>query len=139
MPSCNIVVLMGNLTRDPELRYTPKGTAVAEFGLAINRHYTAENGDKREDTIFVDVTCWGRTAEIAQEFLKKGSPAHVEGRLDMDQWEDKETGKQRSKLKIVCESLQLLGTRDESKDRDREPRRDERREERSGYRRDPRG
>ena len=111
MANLNKVMLMGNLTRDPEVRYTPKGTAVAELGMAINRVYSAENGEKREETTFVDVTLWGRTAEIAGEFLKKGRPVFIEGRLQLDTWDDKTTGQKRSKLKVVGEGLQLIGSR----------------------------
>jgi len=111
MANLNKVMLMGNLTRDPEVRYTPKGTAVAELGLAINRVYSAENGEKREETTFVDVTLWGRTAEIAGEYLKKGRPVFIEGRLQLDTWDDKTTGQKRSKLKVVGEAMQLMGSR----------------------------
>jgi single-strand DNA-binding protein len=111
MASFNKVILLGNLTRDPEIRYTPKGTAVTELGMAVNRVYTAENGEKREDTTFVDVTLWGRTAEIAGEYLKKGRPVFIEGRLQLDTWDDKQSGQKRSKLKVVGEGLQLLGGR----------------------------
>jgi len=111
MANLNKVMLMGNLTRDPEVRYTPKGTAVAELGLAINRVYTADNNEKREETTFVDVTLWGRTAEIAGEYLKKGRPVFIEGRLQLDTWDDKQTGQKRSKLKVVGEAMQLIGSR----------------------------
>ena len=111
MANLNKVMLMGNLTRDPEIKYTPKGTAVAELGLAINRIYNAENGEKREETTFVDVTLWGRTAEIAGEYLKKGRPVFIEGRLQLDTWDDKQTGQKRSKLKVVGEGMQLIGSR----------------------------
>jgi len=113
MANLNKVMLMGNLTRDPEVRYTPKGTAVAELGLAINRVYTADNNEKREETTFVDVTLWGRTAEIAGEYLKKGRPVFIEGRLQLDTWDDKQTGQKRSKLKVVGEAMQLMGSRGE--------------------------
>ncbi|MFM7181461.1 MAG: single-stranded DNA-binding protein [Verrucomicrobiales bacterium] len=113
MANVNKVILIGNLTRDPEVRHTPKGTAVGDIALAINRAYTAENGEKREDTTYVDVTLWGRTAEIAQQYLRKGRPVYIEGRLQMDSWEDKATGQKRSKLKVVAEALQLLGGRGE--------------------------
>ena len=109
MASFNKVILLGNLTRDPEVRYTPKGTAVTELGMAVNRVYTAENGEKREETTFVDVTLWGRTAEIAGEYLRKGRPVFIEGRLQLDTWDDKQSGQKRSKLKVVGEGLQLLG------------------------------
>src|SRR6476469_4398431 len=111
MASFNKVILLGNLTRDPEVRYTPKGTAVTELGMAVNRVYTAENGEKREETTFVDVTLWGRTAEIAGEYLRKGRPVFIEGRLQLDTWDDKQSGQKRSKLKVVGEGLQLLGGR----------------------------
>ncbi len=112
MANFNKVMLMGNLTRDPEIRYTPKGTAVCEIGMAINRYFSGESGDKREETTFVDVTLWGRTAEIAQEYLKKGRPVFIEGRLQLDSWEDKTSGQKRSKLRVVAEGMQLIGSRD---------------------------
>lgn len=111
MASFNKVILLGNLTRDPEVRYTPKGSAVAEVGMAVNRVYTTDGGEKREETTFVDVTLWGRTAEIAGEYLKKGRPVLIEGRLQLDSWDDKQSGQKRSKLKVVGESMQLLGGR----------------------------
>jgi single-strand DNA-binding protein len=111
MPNLNKVMLMGNVTRDPEIKYTPKGTAVTELGIAVNRQYTADNGEKREDTTFVDVTLWGRQAEIAAEYLKKGRPVFIEGRLQLDTWEDKQSGQKRSKIKVVGEQMQLLGSR----------------------------
>ena len=113
MPNLNRVLLIGNLTRDPEVRYTPKGTAVAEIGLAINRIYSGEDGEKKEETTFVDVTLWARQAEIAGQYLKKGRPVFIEGRLQLDTWDDKQTGQKRSKLRVVSESLQLLGSRPE--------------------------
>jgi single-strand DNA-binding protein len=112
MASYNKVMLMGNLTRDPEVRYTPKGSAVADLALAVNRVYTAENGERREEVTYVDVTLWARTAEVAGQYLKKGSPVFIEGRLQMDTWEDKQTGQKRSKIKVVGEVMQLLGRRD---------------------------
>lgn len=113
MASFNRVVLMGNLTRDPEVRYTTGGTAVTDVSLAINRYRTDKATNQRmEETTFVDVTLWGRTAEIAGEYLGKGRPVLIEGRLQQDQWEDKETGQKRSKLKVVGESMQLLGGRE---------------------------
>jgi single-strand DNA-binding protein len=112
MASFNKVMLMGNVTRDPEVRYTPKGTAVTEVGLAVNRVFTAENGEKREETTFVDITLWGRLAEIAGDYAKKGRPIFIEGRLQLDTWDDKQTGQKRSKLRVVGETLQLLGSRE---------------------------
>ena len=111
MASYNKVMLLGNLTRDPEVKYTPKGSAVADIGLAVNRTYTTDGGEKREETTFVDVTMWGRQAEIAGEYLKKGRPLFVEGRLQLDTWDDKQTGQKRSKLRVVCENFQMLGSR----------------------------
>src|SRR5436853_5478074 len=110
MASFNKVILLGNLTRDPEVRYTPKGSAVADLGIAVNRQYTLENGEKREEVTFVDVTFWGRTAEVAGEYLKKGRPIFVEGRLQLDTWDDKQSGQKRSKLKVIGETMQMLGS-----------------------------
>jgi single-strand DNA-binding protein len=110
--SYNKVILLGNCTRDPEVKYTPKGTAVAELGLAVNRTYTTDGGEKREEVTFVDVTMWGRQAEVAGEYLKKGRPVFIEGRLQLDSWDDKQTGQKRSKLRVVCENFQLLGSRE---------------------------
>ncbi|MCH2059080.1 MAG: single-stranded DNA-binding protein [Verrucomicrobiales bacterium] len=112
MASVNKVILVGNCTRDPEVRFTPKGTAVTDLGLAMNRYYSSDGGEKREETTFVDVTLWGRQAEVAGEYLKKGRPVYIEGRLQMDSWEDKNSGQKRSKLKVVGEQMQLLGSRD---------------------------
>ncbi len=113
MASLNRVLLIGNLTRDPDVRYTPKGSAVAEIGIAINRSYTLDSGEKREEVTFVDVTLWGRTAEIAAQYLKKGRPVFIEGRLQLDSWDDKQSGQKRSKLKVVGEAMQFLGGRGE--------------------------
>jgi single-strand DNA-binding protein len=104
----NRVFLAGNLTRDPEVRLTPKGTQVCELGLAINRIWTDDQGVKREESCFVDITLWGRTAEIAGQYLHKGSPAFIEGRLQLDTWDDRQTGQKRSKLRVVGENLQLF-------------------------------
>ena len=114
MANVNKVILIGNVTRDPEVKFTPKGSAVADVGLAINRNYTLDNGEKREETIFVDVELWGRLAEIAGEYAKKGRPIYIEGRLRMDTWEDKASGQKRSRMKVVGENLQLLGSRPSS-------------------------
>jgi single-strand DNA-binding protein len=111
MASFNKVILLGNLTRDPEVRYTPKGSAVCDIGLAVNRVYTMEGGEKREEVTFVDVVLWARLAEIAGEYLKKGRPVFIEGRLQMDTWDDKQSGQKRTKLRVVGESMQLLGGR----------------------------
>ena len=114
MASLNKVMLIGNLTRDPEVRYTPKGTAVTDIGLAVNRVYSTDDGDKREETTFVDITLWGRQAEVAGQYMKKGRPIYVEGRLQLDTWDDKESGQKRSKLKIVGENFQFLGSKDDN-------------------------
>ncbi len=109
MASFNRVILVGNLTRDPELRYVPSGMAVTDIGLAVNDRRKAANGEWVEEVTFVDVTLWGRTAEIACEYLSKGAPALIEGRLKLDTWEKE--GKKNSKLKVVGEKLQLLGSK----------------------------
>ena len=109
MPNFNSVTIMGNLTRDPELRVTPKGTAICQFGLAINRRFKAEDGQQRDETTFVDCEAWSKTAELIAKYLAKGRCALVQGRLKFDQWEDKTTGQKRSKLKVVVESVQFIG------------------------------
>lgn len=112
MANLNKVMIIGNLTRDPEIKYTPKGSAIADVALAINRNYTTDSGEKREETTYVDVVLYGRLAEIAGEYLKKGRPVYIEGRLKLDTWDDKATGQKRSKMRVVGEGLQLLGGRD---------------------------
>ena len=109
MASFNRVILVGNMTRDVELRYTPSGTAVTEIGLAVNDRRKSANGEWVDETTFVDVTLWGRTAEVASEYLSKGSPILVEGRLKLDTWET--DGQKRSKLRVVGERMQMLGGR----------------------------
>src|SRR5438874_3169041 len=111
MASFNKVILLGNLTRDPEIRYTPKGSAVCDLGIAINRQYTLENGERREEVTYVDVVLWARLAEIAAEYLKKGRPVFIEGRLQLDTWDDKQSGQKRSKLRVIGENMQMLGSR----------------------------
>ncbi len=106
MASFNRVILLGNLTRDPEFRYIPTGTAVADISLAVNDRRKSQTGEWVEETTFVDVTLWGRTAEIASEYLSKGSPVLIEGRLKLDTWETE--GQKRSKLKVIGEKMQLL-------------------------------
>lgn len=108
MASLNKVMLLGNLTRDPELRHTPKGSAVTDLGLALNRRVQDGNGGWKKEVTFVDVTVWGNSAENAHKYLSKGRGVFVEGRLQMDTWDDKETGKKRSKLKVVADNLQFL-------------------------------
>lgn len=109
MASFNKVILCGNLTRDVELRYTPKGTAVAKLGLALNRVWKSETGESKEEVTFVDVDAFGRQAETISQYLRKGSPILIEGRLRLDQWDDKQSGQRRSKLGVVLESFQFLG------------------------------
>jgi single-strand DNA-binding protein len=111
MASLNRVMLIGNLTRDPEVRYTPKGSAVADLAIAVNRNYTAESGEKREEVTYVDIVLWAKLAELAGQYLKKGRPVFIEGRLQMDQWEDKQTGQKRSRLRVVGENMQFLDSR----------------------------
>jgi single-strand DNA-binding protein len=112
MASYNRVILVGNLTRDPEVRYIPSGKAVCELGLAVNRTwFDKASNSRKEDTTFVDVTLWDRTAEIAGEYLAKGRSVLIEGRLQLDTWDDKETGKKRSKLRVVGEQMTMLGGR----------------------------
>lgn len=108
MASLNRVFLMGNLTRDPEVRYTPKGTAVADISMAINMTYRTQDGSDREEVVYVDVVTWGRQAETCGQYLSKGSPVFVEGRLQLDQWEDKD-GQKRSRLRVRAERVQFLG------------------------------
>lgn len=105
MSNYNKVLLMGRLTRDPELRYTPQGVPVADIGLAVNREYTANN-ERRKDTTFVDVTAWRRQAEVLCQYLTKGSPVFIEGRLVTDTWE--QDGQKRSRLKVVLDGFQFV-------------------------------
>ena len=109
MASFNRVILLGNLTRDVEVRYLQSGMAVADIGMAVNDRRKGQNGEWIEETTFVDVTLWGRTAEVAGEYLSKGSPLLVEGRLKYDTWE--KDGQKRSKLSVVCERMQMVGSR----------------------------
>jgi single-strand DNA-binding protein len=113
MASFNKVIIAGNLTRDPELRVTPKGTSICQFGLAINRKFKDEAGQQRDETTFVDVEAWGKQADLVSKYLTKGKQALVEGRLKLDSWEDKQTQQKRSKLKVVVENVQFLGGRDD--------------------------
>ena len=108
----NKVFLMGNLTREPELRYTPGGAAVCEFGIAINRTFTSNN-QTREEVCFVDIVVWGKSGELCQRYLNKGSQALIEGRLQYDQWEDKNTGKRSSRLRVIAENVQFVGAKRE--------------------------
>lgn len=108
MPSFNKVILAGNLVRDPELKYTPKGSAVCKIGMAINRQWKSDSGEKKEEVVFVDVDAFGKQAETIAQYLKKGRPLLVEGRLKLDQWEDKQTQQKKSRLGVVLESFQFL-------------------------------
>jgi single-strand DNA-binding protein len=110
MASFNKVILVGNLTRDPELRYTPKGMAIAKIGLAVNRTWKNEAGETKEEVTFVDVDVFGRTAENVGQYMRKGSPILIEGRLRLDTWEDKQTNQKRSKLGVVAETVQFLSS-----------------------------
>src|SRR4029077_11456891 len=124
MPNVNRVILIGNVTRDIEVKNTPTGKAVADFSLAINRVWRDQAGDKQEETTFIDVQLWGRSAEIAHQYLKKGSPVFIEGRLKVDTWDDKETGQKRSRLRVVGDNMQLLGGKssgDSSNEYNQEP------------------
>ena len=111
MSNFNKVYLMGNLTRDPELRYTPKGQATAKLALAVNRKWRTESGEEREEVTFVDIDAWGKQAEAISQYCKKGRPLFVEGRLKLYQWDDKTTGQKRSALKVVLEGFQFIGGR----------------------------
>ena len=110
MPSFNKVILMGNLTRDPELRYLPDGTAVAKLGLAVNRKWKTETGETKEDVLFIDVEAFRRQAETIGEYLKKGSPVLLEGRLRLDTWDDQQTNQKRSKILVVADNVRFLGS-----------------------------
>ena len=109
MANFNKVYLIGNLTRDPELRVTPKGTAICQFGIAVNRQFKDESGALRDDTTFVDIEAWGKQAETISKYMTKGRPLFIEGRLKLDQWEDKNSGQKRSRMKVVLEGFQFLG------------------------------
>jgi single-strand DNA-binding protein len=111
MASFNKVIIAGNLTRDPELRYTPKGTAVAGISLAVNRTWKSETGETKEEVTFVDVDVWGRQAEVIAQYMRKGRPLLVEGRLKQDTWEDKNTKQKQSKLKVVLESFSFIDSK----------------------------
>lgn len=127
MASLNKIMLIGNLTRDPETKFTAKGTAITDIGLAVNRVWTPEGGEKREEVTFIDITFWGRQAEVIAEYGKKGKPLYVEGRLTLDSWDDKETGKKRTKLKVTGENFQFVGGKSDGEPgQQREPQRQQR-------------
>ena len=110
MANLNKVMLIGNLTRDPELRVTPKGTAICTFSIAVNRKFKDDSGGEREEVTYVDIEAWGKSGENISKYCTKGRPLFVEGRLRLDQWEDKTTKEKRSRMKVVCENFQFLGT-----------------------------
>ena len=111
MASFNKVILAGNLTRDPELRYTPKGSAVAKIGLAVNRTWKTESGESKEEVTFIDIEAWGRQAEVIAQYMRKGRPLLIEGRLKLDTWEDKNTHQKQSKLKVVLETFSFIDSK----------------------------
>lgn len=125
MPNLNKVMLMGNLTRDPEVKYTPKGMAICQIGLAVTHTYRVGE-EKREETAFIDCESFGKQAETIGEYCKKGRPLYVEGRLKLDTWDDKQSGQKRSKLKVVIESFQFLGSREGGKSEEAPPQRESR-------------
>lgn len=110
MASLNKVMLIGNLTRDPEVRYTPKGSAVCDMAIAVNRRFQTDSGERQEEVTYLDIVLWGKTAELAGQYLAKGRSVFIEGRLQMDTWEDKNTGQKRSKIRVVAENMQFLGS-----------------------------
>ncbi|MEO6437177.1 MAG: single-stranded DNA-binding protein [Tepidisphaeraceae bacterium] len=112
MASYNRIILMGNLTRDPQLRYLPNQTPVVDIGLAVNHKYRTASGEDREEVMFIDCTAFGKQAEVINQYCQKGRPLHVEGRLKLDTWDDKQTGQKRSKHKVTIDNFQLLGSRD---------------------------
>lgn len=115
MASLNRVLLIGNLTRNPEIRYTPSGSAVCEFGIAVNRRFVQANGAEKDEACFIDIVVWGKQAESTSRYLQKGSSVFIEGRLVYDQWEEKETQKKRSRLRVNAERVQFLDRRDEGR------------------------
>lgn len=114
MPNLNKVMLMGSLTRDPEQKFTPSGTAVTQIGLAVNHTYKTAGGEKREEVTFVDVEFWGKTAELIAEHYRKGRPIYVEGRLKLDSWDDKTTGQKRTKMRVVADKFEFLNGKEGS-------------------------
>lgn len=118
MPSLNSCNFIGNVTRDPELKYLPNGKPVCDFGIAVNHNYTTEGGEKREEVTFIDCTAFGKTAEIISQYAKKGKSVYVGCRAKMDTWDDKTTGQKRSKLKMIVDNIQLLGSRPEGEPKD---------------------
>lgn len=111
MASFNRTILLGNLTRDPEVRYIPSGAAVCEISIAVNEKWKDKEGNQKESVAFIDCTAWGRTAEVIGQYLSKGSSILVEGKLTQDTWQDKESGKTRSKLKVTVEKMTMVGSK----------------------------
>lgn len=125
MGNVNKVILMGNLTRDPELKHTNGGTALAKFGMAINETYGGrDDGERKQRTTFVDVVAWGRTGEVINEHLKKGDPIYLEGRLDFSSWKDNATGQNRSKIEVVLDKFQFIGGKRDDTAKQAAPRND---------------
>lgn len=114
MASFNKVILLGNLTRDPELRSTANGAQICSFGIATSRTYKGQDGETKEDTVFVDIDAYGRQAEVINQYFSKGKPIFIEGRLRFGQWEDKSTGAKRSKLSVTLEQFQFIGGRNDN-------------------------
>jgi single-strand DNA-binding protein len=112
MNGFNKVMLMGNVTRDPQLKYLPSQTPVAEFGLAVNRRYRTQQGEDREEVAFLELSAFGKQAEVINQYCQKGKPLFVEGRLKYDQWDDKETGQKRSRISVIVENFQFLPSRE---------------------------
>lgn len=120
MPAVNIVIIAGNLTRDPEIKYTLKGTAICNLSVAVNRKWLGDDGEQKEEVTFVECTAWQKTAETIGQYLKKGDPILVEGRLTLEQWEDKQSGEKRQKLKVTVGAFQFLSVKGGGEERDRE-------------------
>ncbi|MDP1580996.1 MAG: single-stranded DNA-binding protein [Candidatus Didemnitutus sp.] len=112
MPNLNKVMLIGNLTRDPETRVTPKGTTICTFSIAVNRKWRDESQQDHEEVTYIDIEAWGKTGETIAKYCTKGKPLFIEGRLRLDQWEDKNTKEKRSRMKVVCDQFQFLGAND---------------------------
>ncbi len=116
MPNVNLVVLIGTLTRDPEVKYTAGEKSIANIGLAINHAYTTDAGEKRETVTFVDVEMWGKLADLCSQYVKKGDPLYVSGRLHLDSWDDKTTGQKRTKMKVIADQMQFLASKGKRED-----------------------
>jgi single-strand DNA-binding protein len=117
MPNLNSCHLIGRLTRDPDVRFTSTGVAIADISLAVSRFYKTDQGDRKEETDFIDVTAFGKTGELMRDYLHKGDPCFIDGRLKLDQWDDRETGKKRTKLRVIAERLEFLSSKPQSESR----------------------